>query len=258
MVFRYFKAGLFLIFTFSLFGVKSKPVSGSALFPSPRLTEPYTAQTLGKGNNQIEVSSNHIENDFLETFFSSIEYTRGLSDNFDLAVFIDIQTDIIGLEGKYQRIRNEPHTLSILMGVGGLLSSLLQEKNPYTKGTQAYEQYQSQGFVSYIGPIYSFKPNEKYELALNIRTNYSSSDAVFLSNLAPKSAKGILDKIPVHFLYGSADISNTWWWIGPRFGATVSLGLLYSFLILGKDEIKFIKVDMDPIPKLGFNFHYKF
>ena len=287
MVFRYFKAGLFLIFTFSLFGCMSLSFS--------RLTEPHTAQTLGKGNNQIEVSGGDViqtqQGEDLSSgkIFLSIGYTRGLSDNFDLAVFAEQKIEsslellgsyLVGLEGKYQRIRNEPHTLSILMGAG-----LNKGKNPINKDIDAkeYENYKSLakdsllGFFSYIGAIYSFKPNEKYELALNIRTNHSYSESIYSHPTAKEigrltklilsfglmggekseGASKKLSKVSNHFLYGSSNISNTWW-MSPSFGATVSLGLLYSFLILDKDEFKFINLDVDPIPKLGFNFHYKF
>ena len=255
MVFRYFKAGLFLIFTFSLFG-----------FSSVRLTEPHTAQTLGKDNNRMAVSLNSI---FLgEGFpFLSIEYTRGLSDNFDLAVFAEKQTSyypIIGLEGTYQWIHNEPHTLSISMGAG-----LNKVKNSLTKDNDAKKDEKKPlakdlllSFISYIGAIYSFKPNEKYEFAFNIRTHYVYSDVIGNININPhtlKSERGGITISPTHGLYGSANISNTWW-MGPSFGATVSLGLVYLFRIWDADGVKSIgnKRGIPPIPKLGFNFHYKF
>ena len=300
-----FKVLLLSIFTSSLLGCVA--------FSFSRLTEPHSAQTLGEGNNEVEVSSGSLggleDKDALRAtlvplFSSSIKYTRGLSDNFDLAVFVETQfmgiIPLIGLEGKYQLTSKEKHTLSLLFGAG-----INKGVNEYSMDSYDAEQYEDEvqykkiandpllGYFSYLGPVYSFKPNKKYELALNIRINQSYSQVAprtanemaqdlgrafgtaFAQTMATVITLGAYNpgeddaeletkysaiKSSASFLYGSANMSHTWW-VVPSFGATASLGIMYPFYFLGKNN-KSEDEDEDELEllmtKLGLNLHFNF
>ncbi len=131
---------------------------------------------------------------------------------------------LIGLEGKYQFIQSEQHTLSLLFGAG-----FNKGDNEY--GDEKVTDDSLLGYFSYIGPVYSFKPNEKYELALNVRINQSYSKSANLTSVAvgefvnafrnhPKEIDDDVDVRSISLLYGSANMSHTWW-IVPRFGTTL-------------------------------------
>ena len=231
---------LFLIlFTFQFLGCVST-----------RLTEPHTARTLGKGNNEWEFSAGGLSvltNKDPNKSYSKIPfpyfsagYKRGVFDHFDLGVFIEIpiiHIMTIGIEGKYQVFNNSRQAVSLLFG-GGF----------------AYNEWLNQ--FSYIGSVYSFKPNQKYEVAFNLRFNQHSSKRSFeiipsddgsfipvrIGSLSPLEATlvrykkyGEVDTSKVvsqnvshtiFLLYGSVDISNTIWFTS-RWGATFSTGLAY-------------------------------
>ena len=265
------------------------------------LTEPHTARTLGKANNEVNLSLGilskqfNLFNDFSKGLsVTSIEYTRGLSDHFDLAVFAEMQNlnILLGLAGMHQWIRHEQHTLSFLLSAGLNKNNNIFSMNLYTKEYDHKEYKKATeesllGYFIYAGPVYSFKPNEKYELAFNIRINHSYSQIVnrtllgnaiergvqasaesirksladnWLLNLLnpgldkpmkPLPKKERIEKTSVHFLYGSANMSNTWWFT-PSFGATVSLGVLYPFYINSKYHADLL------LFKPSFNIHTRF
>lgn len=233
-----------------------------------RMAEPHTARTLGEDNNEVELS---VDGFHAPTFSQSLEYTRGISDNFDLAVFVEIQGLfflLIGLEGKYQLVGKEKHVLSLLFGAG--INKGLDDDNFF-------------GYFGYLGPVYSFKPNKKYELALNVRVNQSYFQTInhppVFGEITAMPARVLLeglgadiddaewsalfeDSTPVKssFLYGSANMSHTWW-IVPSFGATLSLGVIYPVFILSReglftegDEISSTAFSF----KSGLNVHFNF
>ena len=275
----------------------------------PPLIEPHTARTLGKGNNEVNLSLSVFIPKQLQpfsdfsTFFdfatgvgsASIEYTRGLSDHFDLAVFTEIQDNLsilLGLAGMHQWVRHEQHTLSFLFSAGLNKGYNKLSMNPHTEeyDPEEYKKAAEEsllGFFIYAGPVYSFKANEKYELAFNIRINHSYSQALqteffggnFRERLSAGLAEGLrksladnwflrltnpgldepipqpprkegIEKSSIHLLYGSANMSNTWWFT-PSFGATVSLAVAYPFYVNSKysDLILF---------KPSFNIHTQF
>ena len=252
------------------------------------LIEPHTARTLGKDNNEVDLSLSlgipkqfNLFSDFLKGAGAiSIEYTRGLSDHFDLTVLAEMQgrNILLGLAGMHQWMHHEKHTLSFLLSAGLNKNYNKFSMNPRTKEKEYNdpEEYKKAaedsllGFFIYAGPVYSFKPNEKYELTFNIRVNHSYSQIVkteflggnfgervsaglaesmrqsfaenwLLNLLNPDLNKPIpqpprkegIEKSSLHFLYGSVNMSNTWWFT-PSFGTTVSLGVAYPFYINSK------------------------
>ena len=114
---------LFLII-FTLF------IGGCGTTPLSRLDEPHTARTLGKGNSevgfQLGLAHSNLSNGnpiFPVGSFGSIEYKRGIFNNFDLAGFSGLngvasEVLFIGLEGKYQLFHNDSHSFSIFLGGG--------------------------------------------------------------------------------------------------------------------------------------------
>ena len=192
-----------------------------------RLTEPHTARTLGKGNDEVNLSGGGFiapkedKPDSALHFFPyyiSAEYKRGISDNFDLGISAGTQYNVprIGLEGKYQFMHNAGHALSLFFGTGVYY---------YLEGGESFS-----GYFSYIGPVYSFKPSNYYELALNVRINqaYIGSVNYTIFNKEDKTESG-------HLLYGSTNISNTLWF-SSHFGTTLSLGLMYIFNTTKPDD----------------------
>ena len=218
---------------------------------STRLAEPHTARTLGKGNNEWEASTgglsvltnkdpNKSHSEIPFPYFSA-GYKRGIFDHFDLGVFIEMPTIHIrtfGLEAKYRIFYNSKQAVSVLFG-GGF----------------AYDKWNNQ--FSYIGSVYSFKPNQKYEIAFNLRMNQHSSNRSFniiqsdtgsfipvrLGSISPletalvryKKYKEVdISQVSqnvshtIFLFYGSTDISNTIWF-SPSLGATFSTGLAYLF-----------------------------
>ena len=309
---------ILFVFKVLLLSVLLSSLLGCVAFSFSRLTEPHTARTLGKGNNEVELSSGSFggveDKDSLQSFFvplfsPSLEYTRGLSDNFDLAVFIETQyvgrIPLIGLEGKYQLTRKEKHTLSLLFGVG--INKGINEYSEYAYNAEKYDDEMEYkkiandlllGYFSYIGPVYSFKPNKHYELALNLRVNQSYSQMAprtsnEINQVMNANIEKVLEKVlgevllkvftlgtydpgeleledikysaikaSVSFLYGSANTSHTWW-IVPSFGTTVSVGVLYPFFVLSKgnksDEFDDeFDDELKLVTKLGLNFHFNF
>jgi len=218
---------------------------------STRLAEPHTARTLGKGNNEWEASTgglsvltNKDPNKSLSDIpflYLSAGYKRGVFDQFDLGVFIEIPVTsamTVGVEGKYQLSNSPKHAVSLFFG-----------------GGSAYNEWLN--LFSYIGSVYSFKPNPIYEIALNLRMNQHSSNKSFniipydngifipvrLGSVSPlelslirykKYSEVDMSKVSenishnIFVLYGSADISNTVW-LNPKWGATFSIGLAYLF-----------------------------
>lgn len=219
---------------------------------STRLVEPHTARTLGKGNNEWELSDGVLavltnkdpnkDHSKIPFPYLAVGYTRGIFNNFDLGVFIEIPAihtkGAIGLESKYQISNNSGYAVSLLFGGG---STPNEWRNQF----------------SYIGSVYSFKPHQKYEIALNVRMHQHSSKRSFhiiqsdkgsfipvrLGSLSPletalvryKKYKEVdISKVSqnidhmIFLFYGSADISNTLWFT-PRWGATLSTGLAYLF-----------------------------
>ena len=286
-----------------------------ATSPSPSLSpliEPHTARTLGKDNNEVNLSLSgnlgipfsifHTGED-IESIgdFKSIKYTRGLSDNFDLSVLVEMQNlnILLGLTGLHQWVRQEHHTLSFLLSAGfnkGYNKFTMNHLNRYTEEYD-HEQYKTiandsdhlLGFFISTGPVYSFKPNDKYELAFNIRINHSYSQTIhetFFGNFSerlgtalaedirkelaknwlirllnpglgkpikPAPKKEYIKKSSVNLLYGSTNISNTWYFT-PSFGTTFSLGFLYPFynITLAEYSLDLLLIN------LGLNFHTRF
>ncbi|MDE0151863.1 MAG: hypothetical protein OXK80_05145 [Bdellovibrionales bacterium] len=220
---------------------------------STRLAEPHTARTLGKGNNEWELSSGVLDvltnkdpnKDHSEIPFPyfAVGYTRGIFNNFDLGVFIEIPVihtkGAIGLEGKYQIANSSGYAVSLLFGGG-------------STPNEWHNQF------SYIASVYSFKPYQSYEIALNAKIHQHSSSRSFhiiqsdqtgsftpvrLGSISPletalvryKKYKEVdmskvsqnIDHI-LFLIYGSVDISNTLWFT-PRWGVTLSTGLAYLF-----------------------------
>ncbi len=251
---------------------------------STRLTEPHTARTLGKGNNEWELSAgglsvltnkdpNKSHSDIPFPYLST-GYKRGLSDHFDLGVFIEIPTihiRTVGIEGKYQISNNSRQVVSLLFGVGS-----------------AYHEWMNQ--FSYIGSVYSFKPNQKYEIALNLRVNQHSSKRSFdiiqsdegsftpvrLGPISPletalvrykKREEVDMSKVSqsvshtIFLLYGSADVSNTIWFT-PGWGVTFSTGLAYLLFerAMQKDQKKPTQlIGKSPLfGKAGLKFHFNY
>lgn len=297
---------IIFVFKVLLFSTLLSSLVGCVSFSAfSRLTEPHTARTLGQGNNELEISLGRFSKRRLlvPEYSQSLEYTRGFSDNFDLAMFVEMQNNnkvqipLVGLEGKYKLILKEQHILSLLLGVG-----LNKQDNQYTidaydKTDGNYEDYKKVaedlllGYFSYIGPVYSFKLNDKYELALNLRINHSYSQytnrsldhvnqsldlanqSIDLMNEAmniisfgvygkdadkvKKNETTKIQKYSLSLLYGSANMSHTWW-IVPSFGATLSLGIMYPFYILGDEESIHDEDDYSWLAKYGLNFHFNF
>lgn len=230
---------------------------------STRLTEPHTARTLGKGNNEWELSAGRLSvltnkvasySDWVLHMPSSIGYKRGVLDHFDLGIFVESGGNFdftFGLEGKYRIFHNPKKTVSLIFGVGG----------GFVYGNRNKQ-------LSYIGSIYSFKPNKIYEIAFNLKINQLFSMRFYDIISENDSFKPIKDTHhPSYFeqslvnfedvsryktgynkgkplevrksvslnvlhnifvLYSSADISNTIWFT-PRFGTTLSTSLAYLF-----------------------------
>ena len=229
----YIKVLLLTAVTFSLLGCISLS----------RLTEPHTARTLGKGNNEINLSGGGLlgpEEKYGEKgnslkfapYYIAVEYKRGMSDNFDFGISAGTQlltVPRIGLEGKYQFMNNAGHALSLFFGAG--VYYYLEEGESFS------------GYFSYIGPVYSFKPSDYYELALNVRINQAYTGNFVLDNFTTES---------FNLFYGSANISNTLWF-SSRFGTTLSLGLIYPFYppeTADDDDI--------PVFNLGLKLHTNF
>lgn len=262
-----FKVLFLSIFTSSLLGCLS--------FQFSRLTEPHTAQTLGKGNNEVTVSVDTFQVD-AAPYSQSLEYTRGLSDNFDLGVFLESHHKdelfplLIGLEGKYQFTQNNQHTLSLLFG-GGLNKG---GDNEY--GDKKITDDLLIGYFSYIGPVYSFKLNEIYELALNVRINQSYSKSADMKSIAmedflnafrgsPKELPDDVDVNSIVIFYSSINMSHTWWII-PNFGTTLSLATISPLYYLDENDESDTDEDDstedldlgDLLVKLGLSFHFNF
>ena len=210
-----------------------------------RLTEPHTARTLGKGNDEINLSGGGLltpkdKEDKSDTssrfipYYISVEYKRGISDNFDLGISAGTQYTVprIGLEGKYQFMHNAGHALSLFFGAG--VYYYPGEEKPFT------------GYFSYIGPVYSFKPSDYYELALNVRINQADTGSIFVTT-------DILNSIAL--LYGSANISNTLWF-SSHFGTTLSLGLMSPFYITKPDDTDELEYKL--FGNLGLKLHVNF
>ena len=299
-----------VLFKILLLSVLAQALCSCLTFPSASLsplTEPHTARTLGKGNNEVDLSlgvfgsikGKELFNNFRSVELKSIEYTRGLSDHFDLAVFAEMQNlnILLGLSGMHQWMHHEQHTLSFLFSAGLNKGYNKFSMNPHTEEYDPEEYKKAAedpllGFFIYAGPVYSFKPNEKYEWAFNIRINHSYSQIIRKALFGPNFLSGNwgkirifedswlewpvkflnwltsgdepaptpslpkkerIDKFSGHLLYGSANMSNTWWFT-PSFGATFSLGFLYPFY-----DITYSKYGLDfLIIKPSFNFHTQF
>ncbi|MDE0151166.1 MAG: hypothetical protein OXK80_01540 [Bdellovibrionales bacterium] len=288
---------IIFVFKILLLSISLSSLTGCVGLAFSRLTEPHTAQTLGKGNNEVVFSA--VVNDFGDlqkgvngVTFPSLQYTRGLSDNFDLGVFVEVQSlriPLIGLEGKYQWTRKDKQTVSLIFGAGinkGYNAYAGKEYNEVYGDLETFKQVASEflpGYSGYVGPVYSFKPNKKYELALNARVNYSYFQVVPLSYLRKETAdivialgtgvipplvsamtEGVdysdrsISKQSFAFFYGSASMSHTWWMV-PSFGATISFGLMYPLFAWPKVEKD--KPDSDfrnYLAKSGLNFHFNF
>ena len=250
-------------------------MGGCGTLPFSRMAEPYTARTLGKGNNEVGVSLASMtvldgEMDqqlmaVLPIFFRSIEYKRGIFNNFDLAGFFG-QNRIagalyIGLEGKYQLFHKDKHSFSIFSGGGGGAA-----------GIKAY--FERPYYFSYIGSIYSFKPNDKYEFALNLRVNHGYgynfplTKAQAFGPLVENFVKDLLTEYDIeaersseppeytNLIYPSLNMSHTWWFI-TKFGATLHLSIIPAAFVLGLDSDS--DFDSDSVLfKLGYDFHYNF
>ena len=190
-----------------------------------RMAEPHTARTIGKSNNEVSLAGNMIKSltkteklDY-DPFHMSVKYTRGLSDNFDLGMFLEKQYYSLikaGSEGKLQFMHNTEHAFSLFFGAG-LSINIEQEKLTY-------------GYFSYIGPVYSFKPSDYYELALNVRINQTDTPPI-------THGWSYKEQTPdIFLLYGSVNISNTVYFFS-RFGATLSLGLMYPFYFSSSSHV---------------------
>lgn len=230
----------------SLIAIASSLLSCIAL---SRLTEPHTARTLGKGNDEVNLSGGGliVPKDKSDSslhfmpFYISVEYKRGMSDNFDLGIFAGIQYTVprIGLEGKYQFMHNAEHALSLSFGTGVYY---------YPEKGESFS-----GYFSYIGPVYSFKPSDYYELALNVRINQAYTGSITTTGpWFDGESEPISD--PFHLFYGSANISNTFWF-SSHFGTTLSLGLAYPFYFT---EIDADEPEQKLFGNLGLKLHTNF
>jgi len=267
-----FKTLFPLLFTFQFLGCVST-----------RLTEPHTARALGEGKNKWEFSTGGLSvltnkdpdkshSDIPFPYFSA-GYKRGVFDRFDLAVFVEIpviSAMTVGVEGKYQIFSSSQQAVSFIFG-----------------GGSAYNEWLNQ--FSYIGSVYSFKPYQKYEIALSVKINQHSSERSFhtiqsdtgsfkpvrLEPISPletalvrykKHAKAgtKISKNVAHTLflfYGSADISNTIWFT-PQWGATFSTGLAYLFferVIQKNTKNRTYLIGKHPLfAKTGLTLHFNY
>ncbi len=197
--------------------------SGCTLAP---LSEPHTAQVLGRGNHEWASSTGGGQG----LFHQSFAYTHGYSDNLDLGFLVEYQTlgPLIALQGKYLLSNNARNPFSLLFGAGlGVLSP--------TK------------FV-YFGPIKSFRFTPMYELTLNARANIYHWDFDDIedqedgSELINDIINITINSTNGTYLYASLNASNTLW-VNDRFGITLSTTLL-QFLgkikgTTGKAALKF-------------------
>lgn len=187
-------------------------------------TEPHTAKTLGKGNNEwagVLGAPQH----------GSVSYHRGINDRLDLGVLFEYQNIslMIGINGKYLLTPDETHRhLSLIFG-GGL-------------GT---------GYYAYIGPVFSSRFTSWYELTTNLRMNVFNWD---ISTADEQETQGwitdlindsINDLNGTH-TYASLDISNTFWF-KDNLGLTISTTGLFFWGALEGSGLKG-----------GLKLHYKY
>jgi len=184
------------------------------------LKEDHTARTLGKGTNEWSLAGGYIGH-------VSASYKRGWSDNFDLGLQAEFQSNsgiIFGIDGKYSLNKEKP--LALLFGAGSDI----------------------QNFYGYMGLIKSFQISQSYEISFNARYNYvwwgleqdvSDSNDEFISD--------IIEQFRGSQHYLSIDFSNTYW-ATPGIGVTAYIGA-YHFFTLGQDF---------PAPKVGLKLHFKY
>lgn len=211
---KIFKGSLFCIFLLLLANCTMAP-----------FTEPHTAKTLGKGNNEWAGTLG-------APSFGSVSYNRGVNDKFDLGVHIEYQNmgPMIGFGGKYLLDANEKEQQYVSLIFGGGLGT---------------------GYYGYFGPIYSRRFTPKYELAANFRMNVftwdiESDDEQETEDWLDDMVDGVIEDLNGTYTYVSLDISNTFW-IKENFGLTLSTSGMYFFGNLEGTGAK-----------AGLKFHYKY
>lgn len=167
--------------------------------------EPHTAQTLGKGNNELSLGLGR------PGYFSA-SFTKGVRKDLDLKFLTEIQFLGALVGGEFKWWLNPVKTsypFALIAGAG--------------LGT-------STSFI-YFGPVQSFKISPKYYLTLNARYNVfrwdisDSGDANDAATKVDRWVDGVFDSINGSHSYVSLGLSNTLM-LNQKVGLTLSLSAL--------------------------------
>lgn len=195
-----------------LFSVPFLFLASCALAP---FSEPYSAQTLGKGKSEISIRAGSPN-------FGSVEGKYGLNDRLDLGILLESQIGsfLAGASGKYY-----------LFDVGD---------------SGHFSLYGGAGFGAsstyvFAGPIYSLDVNSNYQISFNARYNvytWDFSDANDEQDAAEELddfADLVLDSLSGTYSYLSLNMSNSYWF-SEGVGVTFSLTGLYFIPLFDVDE----------------------